>query len=56
MRDSYIYLWIYYALYVELELEDADRARDVYKKCLQTIPHKSFTFGKVEFQKYALFL
>ena len=51
MSGSYIYLWIYYALYVELELEDADRAREVYKKCIQTIPHKSFTFGKVGIPK-----
>ena len=51
MSGSYIYLWIYYALYVELELEDADRAREVYKKCIQTIPHKSFTFGKVGIKK-----
>lgn len=43
----YIYLWIYYAVYLECDLGDVDRARDVYQRCLQCIPHKSFTFGKV---------
>ena len=48
LNRRYIYLWIYYALYAEVDLEDVDRAREVYKKCLQCIPHKSFTFGKVD--------
>ena len=45
--SRYIYLWIYYAVYLECVLGDVDRARDVYQRCLQCIPHKSFTFGKV---------
>ncbi|XP_022335199.2 crooked neck-like protein 1 [Crassostrea virginica] len=43
----YIYLWINYALYEELETEDMEKTRDVYKACLDIIPHKHFTFAKV---------
>lgn len=43
----YIYLWINYALYEELETEDEERTRQIYKTCLELIPHKLFTFSKV---------
>lgn len=43
----YIYLWINYALFEELDMEDAARTREVYRACLQLIPHKSFTFAKI---------
>jgi len=43
----YIYLWIYYAVFEELVAKDIPRAREVYKACLQIIPHKKFTFGKI---------
>lgn len=43
----YIYLWINYALYEELLAKDMDRTRQVYRACLDLIPHKKFTFGKV---------
>ncbi|KAH6685226.1 pre-mRNA-splicing factor CLF1 [Plectosphaerella plurivora] len=43
----YIYLWINYALWEELEAKDIDRARQVYKVCLDLIPHKKFTFAKI---------
>nr|CAB3233887.1 crooked neck-like protein 1 [Phallusia mammillata] len=43
----YIYLWINYALYEELESKDMERARDVYKACLDVIPHRKFTFAKI---------
>jgi crooked neck len=43
----YIYLWINYAIYEELEAKDIERARAVYKACLNLIPHKIFTFAKV---------
>ena len=43
----YIYLWIYYALYEELVAKDADRTRQVYRACLDIIPHGKFTFAKV---------
>lgn len=42
----YIYLWIRYAVYEELS-GDIERARSVYKKCLEIIPHDRFTFGKI---------
>ena len=43
----YIYLWINYALFEELGAEDVGRARDVLRKCLEIVPHESFTFGKI---------
>ncbi|VBB25931.1 unnamed protein product [Acanthocheilonema viteae] len=43
----YIYLWINYALYQELDVGDVEKTRDVYKVCLQVIPHKKFTFSKI---------
>lgn len=43
----YIYLWIYYALYEELKMGDLDRAAEVYKACLDLIPHKKFSFAKI---------
>uniref|UniRef100_A0A0E0EWM3 Pre-mRNA-splicing factor Syf1/CRNKL1-like C-terminal HAT-repeats domain-containing protein n=1 Tax=Oryza meridionalis TaxID=40149 RepID=A0A0E0EWM3_9ORYZ len=46
-RRRYIYLWINYALFEELDVEDVPRARDVYRECLRTIPHKKFSFSKI---------
>ena len=43
----YIYLWINYALWCELECEDPERTEQVYKWCLEIIPHKVFTFAKI---------
>ncbi|XP_041468018.1 crooked neck-like protein 1 [Lytechinus variegatus] len=43
----YIYLWINYALYEELEVRDLEKTREVYKACLDLIPHKKFTFAKM---------
>nr|CAH7716929.1 unnamed protein product [Callosobruchus chinensis] len=43
----YIYLWINYALYEELEAKDFERTRQVYKACLELLPHKVFTFSKI---------
>ncbi|KAL6258392.1 hypothetical protein P5V15_010350 [Pogonomyrmex californicus] len=43
----YIYLWIKYALFEELEAKDIERCRQVYKVCLELIPHKRFTFSKI---------
>jgi crooked neck len=42
----YIYLWINYALYEELQANDAGRAREVYKQLLRLIPHQAFSFSK----------
>jgi len=43
----YIYLWINYALYEELETKEMEMARGVYKQCLSRIPHKQFSFSKI---------
>ena len=45
--QRYIYLWINFALYEELEAKDLERTRQVYAKCLEIIPHKQFTFAKI---------
>ena len=43
----YIYLWINYALFEELEAKDNERAREVYRECLKLVPHASFSFSKI---------
>ena len=43
----YVYLWLFYAIFEELRVEDVQRARDVYAFCLKVMPHRVFTFAKV---------
>jgi len=43
----YIYLWIMYALFEETEMGDVERTREVWKACLEILPHKKFTFSKI---------
>jgi crooked neck len=43
----YIYVWIYYAVYEELQCRDLDRAVAVYETCLKVIPHRTFSFAKI---------
>ena len=45
--QRYIYLWIRYALYEEVDQGDMDRARAVYASCLKLIPHARFSFSKI---------
>ncbi|ESQ55221.1 hypothetical protein EUTSA_v10024572mg [Eutrema salsugineum] len=45
--QRYIYLWINYALYEEIETEDVERTRNVYRECLKLIPHTKFSFAKI---------
>ena len=45
--QRYIYLWINYAVWEELEAQDPARAREVYRTALKLIPHNLFTFAKV---------
>mmetsp|Transcript_7023 Transcript_7023/g.25892 ORF Transcript_7023/g.25892 Transcript_7023/m.25892 type:complete len:723 (+) Transcript_7023:146-2314(+) len=45
--QRYIYLWINYAFYEELEAEDVERTREVYTECLKLVPHKYFSFSKL---------
>ncbi|KAK3069252.1 NineTeen Complex (NTC) component [Teratosphaeriaceae sp. CCFEE 6253] len=43
----YVYLWIFYALYEELQARDPARAHQVYAASLKLVPHKTFTFAKL---------
>lgn len=43
----YIYLWVFYALWVEMDQKDSEQARQIYQKCLELIPHEKFTFAKI---------
>lgn len=43
----YIHLWLNFAIYEELTAKDQGRARAVYEKLLEIIPHKSFSFSKI---------
>ena len=36
----YIYIWINYAIFEELEAKNYNNCRQVYKQCLSVIPHK----------------
>ncbi|KAJ5482199.1 hypothetical protein N7475_001011 [Penicillium sp. IBT 31633x] len=47
----YIYLWIFYAVWEEMEAKELDRASQIYQECLRIIPHKKFTFAKVWLMK-----
>ncbi|KZT04795.1 pre-mRNA-splicing factor CLF1 [Laetiporus sulphureus 93-53] len=43
----YIYLWLNYALFEEIETKDYARAREIYQTALKLVPHKQFTFAKL---------
>ncbi|KIY69140.1 protein prenylyltransferase [Cylindrobasidium torrendii FP15055 ss-10] len=43
----YIFLWLDYALFEEIETKDYNRTREIYKTALQVVPHKVFTFAKL---------
>jgi crooked neck len=47
----YIYLWIFYAVWEEMESKEMERAGQIYQECLKIIPHKKFTFAKVWLMK-----
>ena len=47
----YIYLWIFYALWEEMDNRDTARARQIYQECLKLLPHKKFTFAKIWIMK-----
>ena len=47
----YIYLWIFYAVWEEIENREVEQARKIWDKCLEMIPHKQFTFAKVWLMK-----
>lgn len=43
----YIFLWLNYALFEEIDVADFIRTREVYKAALGVVPHKAFTFAKL---------
>lgn len=43
----YIYLWINYALFEEVQAKDIERCRAVCQKVLEIIPHQKFSFAKI---------
>ncbi|KAG1772587.1 hypothetical protein EV702DRAFT_618682 [Suillus placidus] len=43
----YVFLWLEYALFEEIETKDYDRARQIYRTVLNLVPHKQFTFAKL---------
>jgi crooked neck len=43
----YIFLWLDYALFEEIETKDYERARQVFRTALNLVPHKQFTFAKL---------
>lgn len=44
----YIFLWIRYFAYVELQTNGIDKCDELFKKCLNTIiPHHKFTFSDI---------
>ncbi|KIL71370.1 hypothetical protein M378DRAFT_114458 [Amanita muscaria Koide BX008] len=43
----YIFLWLNYALFEEIETKDYDRSREIYQTALKLAPHKQFTFAKL---------
>ena len=43
----YIWIWINYAVFEELDCEDVNRARAVWTECIKLIPHKQFSFSKI---------
>ncbi|CAI9784661.1 unnamed protein product [Fraxinus pennsylvanica] len=45
--QRYIYMWINYVLYEELDAQDVDRTRNIYNLCLKIIPHDKFSFAKI---------
>ncbi|KAE9392590.1 TPR-like protein [Gymnopus androsaceus JB14] len=43
----YIFLWLDYALFEEIETKDYERARQIYQTAVTLVPHKTFTFAKL---------
>ncbi|PPQ97637.1 hypothetical protein CVT26_002544 [Gymnopilus dilepis] len=43
----YIFLWLDYALFEEIETKDYERTRQIYQTAIRLVPHKQFTFAKL---------
>lgn len=50
----YIYLWLQYAAFEEIDTQDYQRTRDVFKAAIKLVPHRQFTFAKL-WNAYAMF-
>ncbi|SPO25421.1 probable protein CCN1 - putative cell cycle control protein [Ustilago trichophora] len=50
----YVFLWLRYALFEEIDTRDYSRAREIYKAAIAVVPHRQFTFAKLWIQ-YARF-
>jgi len=44
---NYVYIWISYALFEELEMNNMQKALEIYNTLLNFIPHTVFTFTKI---------
>lgn len=45
-------MWLQYAAFEEIDTNDYERARDVYKAAIKLVPHRSFTFAKVNLRHH----
>lgn len=43
----YIYLWLRYALFEEIDAKDMERAKSVYAAAVGAVPHRTLTFAKL---------
>ncbi|WFD00672.1 NineTeen Complex (NTC) component [Malassezia yamatoensis] len=43
----YIYLYLRYALFEEIDTRDQDRAKEIYAAAVAAVPHRDFTFAKL---------
>ncbi|KAB5590967.1 Pre-mRNA-splicing factor CLF1 [Ceratobasidium theobromae] len=43
----YVFLWLNYAVFEEVETKDVARARQIYTTAIKVVPHKQFTFAKL---------
>lgn len=52
--NRYVFIWIRYALWLEYAAEDVERARSVWQRCVQAIPHAKFLFAKmwIEYSRF----
>lgn len=52
----YIFIWIRYCFWEEFTNKNIESARKLWSRCIEVIPHSSFTFGKIwiEYAKFEL--
>ncbi|KAJ3510460.1 hypothetical protein NLJ89_g4661 [Agrocybe chaxingu] len=43
----YLFLWLNYALFEEIDRKDYSRTREIYRLAIELVPHKQFTFAKL---------